>query len=146
MMGKFYSYILAIFQYSLMAIILYVNYKYLYMALPFTIFLIGLIIGVYAVFNNGLGNFNIISEIKDEAALVTHGLYRYIRHPMYLSVIIMMFAAVIYDLNITNITLYISLLLVVFLKAKREENLWLKNHPDYNEYIKHTKMFIPFLF
>jgi protein-S-isoprenylcysteine O-methyltransferase Ste14 len=115
------------------------------MPLPFTIFFIGLTIGIYAVFNNGLGNFNIISEIKDKAVLVTHGLYRYIRHPMYLSVIIMMFATVMYDLSIANLTLYISLLLVVFLKAKREEYLWLKNHPTYIKYIKHTKMFIPFL-
>ncbi len=69
MKQKLYSYILAFLQYTLMGLLLYINAKQLKDEVSFIIFFIGLIIGIYAVFNNGLNNFRIISEIKARARL-----------------------------------------------------------------------------
>ena len=128
-----------------MGLLLYLNAKQLKDEVSFVIFFTGLVIGIYAVFNNGLNNFHIISEIKDGARLVTHGLYSYIRHPMYFSVIVMSFALIINKINFTNLLLFGLIVVILFLKAKREEKLWSENTPSYKEYIKNTKMMIPFL-
>ena len=145
MKQKLYSYILAFLQYTLMGLLFYLNVKQLNNGVSFTLFFIGLIIGIYAVFNNGLNNFLIISEIKDGASLVTHGLYSYIRHPMYFSVIVMSFALIIKNINFLNLLFFGFIIVILFLKAKREEKLWSKKTPSYKEYIKNTKMMIPFL-
>jgi len=145
MKQKLYSYILAFLQYTLMGLLFYLNVKQLNNGVSFTLFFIGLIIGIYAVFNNGLNNFLIISEIKDGASLVTHGLYSYIRHPMYFSVIVMSFALIIKNINFLNLLFFGFIIVILFLKAKREEKLWSEKTPSYKEYIKNTKMMIPFL-
>ncbi len=145
MKQKLYSYILAFLQYTLMGLLLYLNAKQLQDEVSFGIFFTGLVIGIYAVFNNGLNNFLIISEIKDEARLVTHGLYSYIRHPMYFSVIVISFALIIKKINSTNLFLFTLIIAILFLKAKKEEKLWSEKTPNYKEYIKNTKMMIPFL-
>ena len=128
-----------------MGLLLYLNVKQLKDEVSFVIFFTGLAIGIYAVFNNGLNNFRIISEIKDEARLVTHRLYSYIRHPMYFSVIVMSFALIVNKINLTNLLLFGLIVVILFLKAKREEKLWSEKTPSYKEYIKNTKMMIPFL-
>jgi len=112
----------------------------------FIIFSIGFIVGIYALFHNGLGNFNIIPEIKDEAILATHGVYKYIRHPMYFSVTFMMLGVIIYNLNIFNITIFSLLILVLFLKARKEELLWGQKSQAYLAYMQKTKMIIPYIF
>ena len=145
MKRKLYSYILAFLQYTLMGLLLYINAKQLKYEVSFIIFFIGLIIGIYAVFDNGLNNFRIISEIKDGARLVTHGLYSYIRHPMYFSVIVMSFALIVNKINLTNLLLFGLIVVILFLKAKKEEKLWSEKTPSYKGYIKNTKMMIPFL-
>ena len=145
MKQKLYSYILAFLQYTLMGLLLYLNAKQLQDEVSFGIFFIGLVIGIYAIFNNGLNNFRIISEIKNGATLITHGLYSYIRHPMYFSVIVMSFALIIKKINFTNLLLFGLIVVILFLKAKREEKIWSEKTPSYKEYIKNTKMMIPFL-
>jgi protein-S-isoprenylcysteine O-methyltransferase Ste14 len=54
------------------------------------LFSLGLILGLWALNHNKRGNFNIQPKLKDGCHLVTSGAYKYIRHPMYTSVILMM--------------------------------------------------------
>ncbi len=143
MKQKFYSYLLVSLQYIFMAVLLYLNKHYLLQIVPFSIFIIGFIIGIYAIYNNELHNFNIIPEIKDGASLVTHGIYKYIRHPMYFSVALMMFGVIVYNINISNIFIYLLLILVIVLKAKKEEALWSQISSQYSIYKQKTKMIIP---
>ncbi len=145
MKQKYYSYLLVSLQYIIMVILLYINYTFLLQAVPLSIFFMGFIIGIYAIYCNKLHNFNIIPEIKDNANLVTHGIYKYVRHPMYLSVAVMMLGTIIFNLNFVNIFIYLILILALFLKARKEEKLWSKKIPQYSNYMKHSKMIIPCL-
>ena len=145
MKQKNYSYLLVSLQYLIMIILLYINYTFLLQAVPLSIFFIGFIIGIYAIYCNKLHNFNIIPEIKDNANLVTHGIYKYVRHPMYLSVAVMMLGTIIFNLNFVNIFIYLILILALFLKARKEEKLWSKKIPQYSDYMKSSKMIIPYL-
>ena len=145
MKEKLYSYFLVSVQYLLAFVLLFLNNSFTSKMVPLSIFVVGFIIGIYAIYNNKLHNFNIIPEIKNGAELVTHGIYGHIRHPMYFSVALMMFGVIIFNLNTINITIYLLLLLSLFLKANKEEKLWSKKTPNYKKYKQKTKMIIPYI-
>ncbi len=145
MKQEIYSYLLVSMQYIIMTVLIYLNSRYLLQTVPLSIFSIGFIIGIYAIYNNQLHNFNIIPEIKDGASLITHGVYKYVRHPMYFSVIVMMLGLIIHNPDIINFSLYSLMILALFLKAKKEEKLWETKTDEYANYKQQTKMIIPYI-
>ena len=109
------------------------------------VFLIGATVGLFALFRNKLGNFNIQPKMKENAKLITTGIYAYIRHPMYLSVLLMMLGVFISSPSKIEALFLCLLTIVLVLKAKKEESLWSKKSQEYVEYKKRTKLFIPFI-
>ena len=145
MKTKIYSYFLVFLQFVIIVLLLVLNDSILNNTYSFLIFIFGLFFGVYTLLFNRLSNFNISPLIKKDAVLITWGAYKYIRHPMYFSVFLMMFGVTLVEINLLNIFLYLLLMGVLYLKAKKEESLWSKELPKYKEYMKTTKMFIPFV-
>lgn len=88
--------------------------------------LLGLPGGVLALWTlkvNPIGNFSAYPEPKPQARLITHGPYRFIRHPMYLSLCLMMMAIATYNgLWINALGPFLVVISVCF-KASREERL-----------------------
>jgi len=79
--------------------------------------------------------------------LIDSGVFKYIRHPLYASLIFLTWA--IYLKNPTDILFIIALLSTVFLylTSKFDEKECLNYFGDkYREYMTQTKMFIPFIF
>ena len=109
-----------------------------------SIFIVGAVLGIWALTHNRLGNFHIQPKMRENAKLVTTGIYRYIRHPMYLSVITMMLAFFVSTPTIIESILFVGLIVVLILKAKREESLWLNHNEEYERYKEQTKLFIPY--
>lgn len=141
---KLYAYFLVLLQFILIISLLVINKSVFSEAFSMLVFLLGLGFGLYTLLFNKISNFNISPLIKKEAILITWGAYKYIRHPMYFCVLLMMLSVISLDLNLLNIFLYLFLIFVLFLKAKKEENLWKKESKNYEEYMNKTKMFIPF--
>jgi len=106
----------------------------------------GVIIGLVAINTHERGNFNIRPDIKEHCELVTHGIYAYIRHPMYLSVLTMMFGVMLIYLSWYEIILYIGLLVVMLTKLFYEESLWQCHTVAYEEYKNRTKRLLPYIF
>ncbi|MFX0013423.1 MAG: methyltransferase family protein [Promethearchaeota archaeon] len=86
--------------------------------------------------------------IKDQHQLITHGIYRYIRHPLYLGYILFLFG---YAFAFGS--LFFSSLIIVFMlpltksRMDLEEKLLLANIGEkYSDYIKHTKRLIPWFY
>ena len=109
------------------------------------IFLLGAMVGLFALTHNQLGNFNIQPKMKENAKLITTGIYGYIRHPMYLSVLLMMLGVFVSSPSIIAAILLILLTIVLVLKAKKEEAIWSDETQEYLSYKKKTKLFIPFI-
>ncbi len=107
--------------------------------------LIASITSLWIFKHNKVGNFNIRPEIRDNAKLVVTGPYRFVRHPMYSSLILFMLGILLYHYSWINLLFFIIMSLAVLLKAFREEKLWHINDISYNEYKKSTKMIIPFI-
>jgi len=80
-------------------------------------------------------------------ALVATGMYRYIRHPMYASLLALAWGAALKDLSATSlvVALAASLSLIATALAEERENL-AHFGPSYAEYMKTSRRFIPFVF
>jgi protein-S-isoprenylcysteine O-methyltransferase Ste14 len=80
-------------------------------------------------------------------ALVAVGMYRYIRHPMYASLLGLAWGAALKDLSAPSLVLALAASAAVLATALAEEREDLAHFgPSYAEYMKTTRRFIPFLF
>lgn len=145
MKSKSYSYFLVSLQFILIAILLITHGLQTPSNFALLIFLLGCGFGLYTVRHNKLGNFNITPEIKENASLITTGAYRYIRHPMYFSVLVMMFGVVVSKPTFLSFFIYALLVVTLFLKAQKEETLWMEQSSEYKTYMQQTKKIIPFI-
>ena len=142
---EYYAKTLVFLQFFIIGLMLFVSKGLLNSVLGLTVFSFFLIFGVIAINYNKLGNFNIQPKLKEGSTLITTGIYAYVRHPMYTSVIGMLLGVLISTPTLLEILLFIMLIMVLLLKAKKEESLWLKHDETYQTYKNKSKFFIPFI-
>lgn len=106
----------------------------------------GVIIGLMAIFQMQLGNFNIAPLPKQGGKLVTSGLYQYIRHPMYLAQLMAMLPLVVDYYSHYRLAAWMILLVNLIGKLHFEEGLLVSQYPDYKQYKKNSWRLIPFVF
>ncbi|MFC1993134.1 methyltransferase family protein [Chloroflexota bacterium] len=84
--------------------------------------------------------------IDDTVVLVTQGIYKYIRHPLYSSLILLAWGVFLKDISPLSFTLALiaSGLPIAMAKVEEKDNIQ-KFGDAYSEYISKTKMFIPFI-
>jgi protein-S-isoprenylcysteine O-methyltransferase Ste14 len=88
-----------------------------------------------------------IKGVERTTALVTTGAYNYIRHPLYSSLIYGAWG--VFFKQMSALTFALAVIIVVFttLTAKIEESENISFFGEaYRDYMKRTKMFIPFIF
>ena len=111
-----------------------------------TCWLLALLSGALAgwtLLHNRLGNFNIHPAPKSGGVLVTSGPYRWMRHPMYSSVLLGAAAMSCLSDGLTAGLVWAALLLVLLVKSGLEEH-WLRlHHPQYQAYCQQCKRFVP---
>lgn len=89
--------------------------------------------------------FSVLPEPKSSGELVTRGIYRHVRHPMYLAVLLCGIAAALAYGTTAKWVLLALLAGVLALKIRREERLLLARFPDYAVYRQRTSAIIPYL-
>lgn len=86
-------------------------------------------------------------EFEDTTSLIQEGIYKYIRHPMYGSLLFLDLGAMFKYITIITVSLAAAAVLFVVLTAMVEEKENIKFFgTDYEDYMKRTKMFIPCIF
>jgi protein-S-isoprenylcysteine O-methyltransferase Ste14 len=81
------------------------------------------------------------------SALVTVGVYKYIRHPLYSSLLFLAWGALLKHLSWPGLILAVFSSLFLYLTAKNDEVECLEHFGDeYRVYMRDSKRFIPFLF
>jgi len=86
------------------------------------------------------------SNFENTSQLVTSGVYGYIRHPLYLSVFLLGTGVMLKDMGKFQLILGFINLIAVWVTASIEENEMIsKFGNEYREYMKKTKMFIPYV-
>ena len=79
--------------------------------------------------------------------VVDSGIYQYIRHPIYSSLLSIAWGTFFKSLDQTGITLTLIAMLFLYATAKAEEAECMQVFgTDYQNYMKRTKMFIPYVF
>ncbi len=103
-------------------------------------------LGLYSIYNLGFDNLSPFPEPKKGARHVQEGAYKFIRHPMYTSLIIFGLIFVLSNPGFLNTIIYLILIYVLDTKASYEEGFLAKIYPTYKTYAENTKKFIPFVY
>ncbi len=78
---------------------------------------------------------------KDGAALITSGIYSFVRHPMYVGVLLFGAGFVLTNINWISITIWVALLATLVCKARFEDSLLAIKHPHAAVYQSSTARF-----
>lgn len=92
------------------------------------------------------GKFNIFPDTIKNAKLVTGGPFRWIRHPMYLSLFMYLVPLVVEYYNWWRLLVLLIFLANMVIKIFYEEKILQQKFPEYGEYMKRSKRLIPFIF
>jgi protein-S-isoprenylcysteine O-methyltransferase Ste14 len=85
-------------------------------------------------------------NFENTSVIVSTGLYKYIRHPLYLSLLILGTGVMLKQPQVVQLILSGVNLAAVWLTARIEENEMISRFGDeYRNYIRETKMFIPYV-
>lgn len=109
------------------------------------IFCLGLGVFAAAFLAMRIRTFSVMPEPRAGGELVSRGIYRLVRHPMYLAVLLCALAACLAYAAPWKWLLAGLLTLVLALKIRREERYLLQRYPGYASYRASTKAIIPFL-
>lgn len=81
-----------------------------------------------------------------DACLVADGPYRFIRHPMYTSVLLAVSGLLIMHFSYFRFLLAVILFVVLFIKLHWEEKMLSEKFTGYRLYKQHTRKLIPYLY
>ena len=112
----------------------------------FTVELVGIVLGTWAVMTMTVKNLAVLPEVKAGSRLVTHGPYRWIRHPMYAAILLVTLALVGEAFSYGRGTCWLTLLVDLVAKLSYEETVLRKAFPEYERYQLRTWRLIPRVF
>ena len=85
--------------------------------------------------------------VEKTTHLVTSGAYRYIRHPLYASLLYLAWGVMLKHITVWSVLLALVATVALYATARLEEQENLRNFgSEYADYMRHTKRFIPFVF
>jgi protein-S-isoprenylcysteine O-methyltransferase Ste14 len=108
-----------------------------------------LIAGLLIVFAGYLGlgsSFAVVPRPPDGGQLVTSGLYRFVRNPIYAGLIAAMAGASLGSASWLGLAVTAVLAVVLDLKTRREEVFLRERFPEYAAYAARTSKFVPGLY
>jgi protein-S-isoprenylcysteine O-methyltransferase Ste14 len=86
-------------------------------------------------------------DIEATTVLVRSNIYKYIRHPLYMSLILLGTGIMMKDTGLAQLILGTINILALYITARIEEKeMQGKFGQTYSDYIKETKMFLPLIF
>ena len=91
-------------------------------------------------------NWSLSASIKEGHKLVKNGPYRFVRHPMYSSMTVMVLGSGLLTANYAIILCTLVVGIVYYIRARKEEALLRGEFPEYDQYVKETRMLIPGVF
>lgn len=80
---------------------------------------------------------------REDGSLITSGLYKYVRHPVYTAILIFFFFLALYFGSGYKVGIVFLLMLLFWFKSQYEEKQLCQKYPAYNEYRKLTGRFLP---
>ena len=143
------SYVFVLLQFSILAVLIFYPFKpnssLTAAVLAGKIIELTAIVGILLAAITIRSSLTILPQPKQNAALGTSGLYKYVRHPMYSLVILFAIGSTVEDLAPAKFFLTAVLVLVLYLKSRFEERLLIEKFSGYAKYAQQVPRFVPFL-
>ena len=80
------------------------------------------------------------------ASLIVDGIYAYVRHPIYLGLMLVAFGYSVAMDSLAALIMAIIFTLFLDLKSRREEAWLRQKYPEYSVYAAHTRKFVPYVY
>jgi protein-S-isoprenylcysteine O-methyltransferase Ste14 len=87
-----------------------------------------------------------LSAAPTEGGLVTTGPYKFVRHPIYASVLLFVWPGVVGNWSVENVLLGCLVFAGAFTRIVCEESMVREKYPEYQQYAKKTKRLIPYVY
>lgn len=110
------------------------------------VFAISIWLAFWSIYTMQKSKLRIFPEPSIDAILITDGPYRYIRHPMYTSVLLGCLGLVLIHFNAIRSAVFILLLVDLLLKLHWEESLLKRKFDSYRKYCDDTFKLVPFIY
>jgi protein-S-isoprenylcysteine O-methyltransferase Ste14 len=146
MTDTFKSYTFVLVQFVCLGIFLFSGSLIPSNYLLITIEVFAVVLAIWAVLTMRIGTFNVRPNIKPGSNLVTRGPYKFIRHPMYSSVLLATLPLILNRFSLLRCAVWLVLVADLILKLRFEEQLLCKAFVDYQSYMQRTKRLIPFIY
>ncbi|MDD2411559.1 MAG: isoprenylcysteine carboxylmethyltransferase family protein [Bacteroidales bacterium] len=144
--NKFFRYVLVFIQFFVLAWLTFTydfaEFKIWHWVLP----IIFLIFGFWSLLFMKISTITPLPDPTSGSQLIQKGPYRYVRHPMYLSVAGYCFCLLMVNFSLLNALIVGLFYMAIFLKMEIEEVYLVKHYASYKEYMKRTKRLIPFVY
>jgi len=111
-----------------------------------------LILGVAAALFGMLGSKHLREVLTplpypvEHSRLVTTGIYALVRHPLYSSQLFLAAGWTIRTMSVPHLALTLLAFLFFSYKASKEEGWLTERHPEYADYARKVKKFVPFVY
>jgi methanethiol S-methyltransferase len=119
-------------------------------ALAAGLVLAGLIVGYLALRSYSLGEFSGLSYLRHLSpaqSLVTTGLNRYVRHPLYFSLVLLMSGYLLHSGTDTHLAVFVVVLAYLIIGSRLEERKLEATYGDaYRAYQQRVRRLVPFIF
>jgi protein-S-isoprenylcysteine O-methyltransferase Ste14 len=89
---------------------------------------------------------SVLPRPRDDTRLVRRGVYRWVRHPIYTGVVLLVVGWAVYRGDLLHVALAAVIGAFFVAKAAREERYLLDRFPDYAQYRRRTWRFVPWLY
>lgn len=105
-----------------------------------------------ALLLGGLGSLHIRDYLTplpypvDHSRLVKHGVYAWVRHPLYSSQLFAAAGWVLFTFSLSHLAVLVIGFLFFDHKAGKEEGWLTERHPEYAEYARQVRKFIPWVY
>ncbi len=110
------------------------------------IFIIGLVITVNAQMTLKR-NYSSMLRIREGHQLITHGIYKYVRHPVYTGTLLRTFAIPIYTTSLLGFLFALVGIPLFIYRIGVEEKMLIEEYGDeYLKYMKATSKLIPYIY
>jgi methanethiol S-methyltransferase len=86
----------------------------------------------------------IFGEVRDEPTLIREGLFDYVRHPVYLSAILLYPGLIVFTLSLASAGVWLVIILLYMFLCRYEEQMLIRQFGNaYIQYKKEVPMLIP---
>ena len=103
-----------------------------------------LVVAVWARRSFARGQFRFLPNPRSDA-LIRRGPYRFIRHPMYASAMLLIWATILGHWSLRSLAVGVVVTLAVIPRILDEERKLREHYPDYADYARSTRALVPFV-